>query len=101
MFRVGKGLLTRNGAHAGSRRVQRVEFQQQHVKPTGALKAYWGYIRVILGGILGLYLGVISWGYILGLSWGYLGVILGLYWGYIGVILGLYWGYIRVILGLH
>ena len=27
--------------------------------------------------------------------------ILGLYWGYIGVILGLYWGYIRVILGLY
>ena len=36
----------------------------------------------------------------LGLSWGYLGVILGLFWGYLGVILGLYWGYLRVILGL-
>ena len=36
----------------------------------------------------------------LGLSWGYIGVILGLYWGSIGVILGLYWGYLGVILGL-
>ena len=35
----------------------------------------------------------------LGLCWGYIGVMLGLYWGYIGVLLGLYWGYVGVILG--
>ena len=27
--------------------------------------------------------------------------MLGLYWGYIGVILGLYWGIIGVVVGLH
>ena len=58
------------------------------------LGLYWGYIGVILR----LYWGNVR--AILRLYWGYLEVILG-YWGtfcgYIGVILGLYWGNIRVI----
>ena len=45
--------------------------------PAPAVEAHWGYTRVILGDIVGLY-------------WGNIGVIVGLYWGYIGVILGLF-----------
>ena len=40
-------------------------------------------------------------GDILGIYWGYIGVIEGLYWGYIGDILGLYRGCIGDILGLY
>ena len=36
----------------------------------------------------------------LGLCWGYVGVMLGLCWGYVGVMLGLCWGDIGVMLGL-
>ena len=44
---------------------------------------------------------VLSWfdwdftGVLLGLCWGYVGVIVG----FIGVVLGLYWGFVGVILG--
>ena len=38
-------------------------------------------------------------GFILGLNWGYIGVMLGFVLGFILGFYGLYWVYIRVILG--
>ena len=42
-----------------------------------------------------------AWHDVVGLHWGYIGVVLGLHWGYTGVVLALYWGCTGAVLGFY
>ena len=42
-----------------------------------------------------------AWHDVVGLHWGYTGVVLALYWGCTGAVLGFYWGCTGVVLGLY